>query len=60
MNLKPLQGGILLRCGMCLEDTSRGYLLGPKVGHVTKVELEAVLQRGQPAAMCGRPAESWG
>jgi hypothetical protein len=26
-----------------------GYLLGPKVGHVVKVELEVVLQRGRPA-----------
>jgi hypothetical protein len=29
--------------------------LGPKVGHVVKVELEVVLQRAWPTAMCGRP-----
>jgi hypothetical protein len=30
------------------------------VGHVAKVELEAVLQRGRPVAMCGRLTGSWG
>jgi hypothetical protein len=39
---------------------NRGYLYGPKVDHVAKVELKAVLQRGRPATMCGRPTGSWG
>jgi hypothetical protein len=30
------------------------------IGHVVKIELEAVLQRGQPATMCGRPASLGG
>jgi hypothetical protein len=30
-------------CGVCLQGTSRGYLYGPKVDHVVKVELEVVL-----------------
>jgi hypothetical protein len=31
-----------------LKGTSRGYLYSPKVGHVVKIELEKVLQKGQP------------
>jgi hypothetical protein len=43
MKLEPLQGGILLRCGVCLQGMSRGVFMGPKVGLVVKVELEPVL-----------------
>jgi hypothetical protein len=28
MKLEPLQGGILLRCGVCLQGTSKGLFIG--------------------------------
>jgi hypothetical protein len=39
---------------VCLQSTSRGYLLGPKVSHVPEAEVEAVLQRVQPATSWGQ------
>jgi hypothetical protein len=45
---------------VCLQGMIKGLFIGPKVGRVTKVELEAVLQSGRSANTCGRLTGSWG
>jgi hypothetical protein len=61
MKLEHLHGGILLRCGVCLQGMSKRVFIGSQ-GRSSgkKIELLAVLQRGQSFNMCGRLARSWG
>jgi hypothetical protein len=46
-------GCYIFYLGVVCVYMSRRVFIGPKVGRVVKVELEAVLQRGRSATTCG-------